>query len=210
MAVMLMERNLMALTSNSSALRTTGTLVADVAIVGPESSPGRFTDRDFTTTAVMLDNGNPASTKSIRGWVEGKLWVTPTTGPIATTGTTTGPIYSNNVTSSSVNFLRPLSYAFDGDKDTNAATSDTGLGTWIQANFDNPLGGKGDTVVVGCAEPSSNGENVWKITSNALSIPVYTSGADGVLGRDATFTAEGPVDWIRVTVFDLTQVLIPH
>ena len=33
----------------------------------------RFTSQDFTTTAVMLDNGNPASTKSIRGWVEGTL-----------------------------------------------------------------------------------------------------------------------------------------
>ena len=33
----------------------------------------RFTSQDFTTTAVMLDNGNPASIKSIRGWVEGSL-----------------------------------------------------------------------------------------------------------------------------------------
>ena len=205
------DDDLLLVNRNSKSYKITGAefkdslssppIIQSVTLTEDDPAGARFTSQDFTTTAVMLDNGNPASTKSIRGWVEGKLWVTPTTGPIATTGTTTGPIYSNNVTSSSVNFLRPLSYAFDGDKDTNAATSDTGLGTWIQANFDNPLGGKGDTVVVGCAEPSSNGENVWEITSNALSIPVYTSGADGVLGRDATFTAEGPVDWIRVTVF---------
>ena len=36
-------------------------------------APVVLPSRDFTTTAVMLDNGNPASTKSIRGWVEGSL-----------------------------------------------------------------------------------------------------------------------------------------
>ena len=46
--------------------------------IGPtRSNEGRFTNRDFTTTALMLDNGNPASTKSIRSWVEGSLTLTP-------------------------------------------------------------------------------------------------------------------------------------
>ena len=49
---------------------------------GGGGSNNRFTNRSYTTTTVMLDNGNPASNKSVRGWVEGTLTLTPETDVI--------------------------------------------------------------------------------------------------------------------------------
>ena len=48
-------------------------IIQSVTLTEDDSDGDRFTSQDFITTAVMLDNGNPASTKSIRGWVEGSL-----------------------------------------------------------------------------------------------------------------------------------------
>ena len=97
-----------------------------VAIVGSESSPGRFTDRDFTTTAVMLDNGNPASTKSIRGWVEGSLTEKIETDEITAVDTSTSPVYSARMTGTpDVGY--PFTNIFDGNRSTWCNGNNTDL-----------------------------------------------------------------------------------
>ena len=77
------DDDLLLVNRNSKSYKITGAefkgslssppVIQSVTLTEDDSDGARFTSQDFTTTAVMLDNGNPASTKSIRGWVEGSL-----------------------------------------------------------------------------------------------------------------------------------------
>ena len=84
------DDDLLLVNRNSKSYKITGAefkgslssppIIQSVTLTEDDPEGARFTSQDFTTTAVMLDNGNPASTKSIRGWVEGQL----NSGPIET------------------------------------------------------------------------------------------------------------------------------
>ena len=84
------DDDLLLVNRNSKSYKITGAefkdslssppIIQSVTLTEDDPAGARFTSQDFTTTAVMLDNGNPASTKSIRGWVEGQL----NGGPIET------------------------------------------------------------------------------------------------------------------------------
>ena len=86
----LQDDDLLLVNRNSKSYKITGAefkdslssppIIQSVTLTEDDPAGARFTSQDFTTTAVMLDNGNPASTKSIRGWVEGQL----NGGPIET------------------------------------------------------------------------------------------------------------------------------
>ena len=77
------DDDLLLVNRNSKSYKITGAefkgslssspVIQSVTLTEDDPDGDRFTSQDFTTTAVMLDNGNPASTKSIRGWVEGSL-----------------------------------------------------------------------------------------------------------------------------------------
>ena len=77
------DDDLLLVNRNSKSYKITGAefkgslssppIIQSVTLTEDDPDGARFTSQDFTTTAVMLDNGNPASTKSIRGWVEGTL-----------------------------------------------------------------------------------------------------------------------------------------
>ena len=77
------DDDLLLVNRNSKSYKITGAefkgslssppVIQSVTLTEDDSDGARFTSQDFTTTAVMVDNGNPASTKSIRGWVEGSL-----------------------------------------------------------------------------------------------------------------------------------------
>ena len=92
-------------------------LIQSVTLVEDDPLGDRFTSQDFTTTAVMVDDGNPVSEKSIRGWVEGSLKSIATTDEITQinlsprdlSGTSSG---TNNVNQTEVNNV------FDGDAST--------------------------------------------------------------------------------------------
>ena len=92
-------------------------IIQSVTLTGDETVDKRFTSQDFTTTAVMLDDGNPASLKKIRGYVEGSLKSIAQTDEITEvdltprdlSGSSTG---TNNVTQAEVENV------FDGDNST--------------------------------------------------------------------------------------------
>ena len=77
------DDDLLLVNRNSKSYKITGAefkdslssppIIQSVTLTEDDPAGARFTSQDFTTTAVMLDNGTPASTKSIRGWVEGSL-----------------------------------------------------------------------------------------------------------------------------------------
>ena len=77
------DDDLLLVNRNSKSYKITGAefkgslssppVIQSVTLTEDDPDGDRFTSQDFTTTAVMLDNGNPTSTKSIRGWVEGSL-----------------------------------------------------------------------------------------------------------------------------------------
>ena len=77
----LQDDDLLLVNRNSKSYKITGAefkdslssppIIQSVTLTEDDPAGARFTSQDFTTTAVMLDNGTPASAKSIRGWVEG-------------------------------------------------------------------------------------------------------------------------------------------
>ena len=97
-------------------------VIDSVTLSEDDPTGKRFTSESFTTTAVMVEDGLPPSTKGIRGWVEGTLGGQPISDEITAVSTITAPIYSNNVTLSSGGWLRTPDNAFDGDTSTDAAS----------------------------------------------------------------------------------------
>ena len=64
-------------------------VIESVVLSEDDPNGNRFTDQSFTTNVTMGEDGNPPSTRSIRGTVEGSLIVTPQTSAI--TGTIQAP-----------------------------------------------------------------------------------------------------------------------
>ena len=93
----LQDDDLLLVNRNSKSYKITGAefkdslssppIIQSVTLTEDDPAGARFTSQDFTATAVMLDNGNPASTKSIRGWVEGSLTSTIKTDEITAVDT---------------------------------------------------------------------------------------------------------------------------
>ena len=143
----LQDDDLLLVNRNSKSYKITGAefkdslssppIIQSVTLTEDDPAGARFTSQDFTATAVMLDNGNPASTKSIRGWVEGKLMTTPTVGPIGTVGTSTAaytPLiqgYTPDGAVAGFQDTNPAVNAFDGDPATNAMNESETAGAYV-------------------------------------------------------------------------------
>ena len=68
-------------------------VIESVVLSEDDPNGNRFTDQSFTTNVAMGEDGNPPSTKSIRGTVEGSLVITPQTSVITgTVDTPAGPV----------------------------------------------------------------------------------------------------------------------
>ena len=141
------DDDLLLVNRNSKSYKITGAefkdslssppIIQSVTLTEDDPAGARFTSQDFTTTAVMLDNGTPASAKSIRGWVEGKLMTTPTVGPIGTVGTSTAaytPLiqgYTPDGAVAGFQDTNPAVNAFDGDPATNAMNESETAGAYV-------------------------------------------------------------------------------
>ena len=104
-------------------------IIQSVTLTEDDPEGARFTSQDFTTTAVMLDNGNPDSTKSIRGWVEGSLSSTIETDEITAVDISSAPTYSDLVSGTSVSG-GGFEKWFDGDTSQSTRAVDGSSATF--------------------------------------------------------------------------------
>ena len=130
------DDDLLLVNRNSKSYKITGAefkdslssppIIQSVTLTEDDPAGARFTSQDFTTTAVMLDNGTPASTKSIRGWVEGSLTEKIETDEITAVDTSTSPVYSARMTGTpDVGY--PFTNIFDGSRSTWCSANNTDL-----------------------------------------------------------------------------------